>query len=229
MKSERNWVSAERAFLSIPGRVREIRGLQAAKAAPWVKDVFLRVSEGSEARFPENNVGKCGNVLSAAPGRDEAARAAEEAARRVLIRLEAPHPETEAFLAGGPRGAGAFPPDAFDAGAEAIALLAALPEDTARGEWIAARDAAAGESPVLLDFPAFTRSDAKDYAGRTIGESLDAVRHLTGLALPLAEGPGAAPFFARGFWAAFLRGGYQGAAYFADEAAGAGRQREGAV
>jgi biotin carboxylase len=105
----RQWTSAERAFISIPGIVHSIEGIDAARAIPGVKELFLRVQPGSRAVFPENNVSKAGNVISAAPTRKEAVDAAEKAARAVLIRLEAPNPETEAFLGS----TADFPPPAF--------------------------------------------------------------------------------------------------------------------
>ncbi|MDR1128707.1 MAG: ATP-grasp domain-containing protein, partial [Treponema sp.] len=65
----RSWTCAERAFISIPGKVRSIHGLRDAKTAPYVKDLFLRAEEGGRVSFPENNVSKCGNVIASAPDR----------------------------------------------------------------------------------------------------------------------------------------------------------------
>jgi biotin carboxylase len=103
LAARRSWTCAERAFISIPGKVRSIRGLRYSKAAPYVKDIFLRAGEGVRVTFPENNVTKCGNVLAAAPDRESAMAAADSAAAAVLIRLEAPDAETAAFLASGDR------------------------------------------------------------------------------------------------------------------------------
>jgi biotin carboxylase len=204
LEPRKNWTSAERAFISIPGRVRSIHGAEAARR-PGVQDLFFRAAPGSRVAFPENNVGKCGNVISAAPDRDSAAAAAEAAARAVLIRLEPGDRETDAFLAA----AGGFPPDAFPLTAELRALLDRLPEGRAGAE-------AAGE-PALLDFPEFRASDLRDYIGRTVEESLDAVRRLTGLSLPLeAAFSDNNSILGRSFWAALIRGGCQGAAYLID-------------
>jgi hypothetical protein len=55
--------------------------------------------------------------------------------------------------------------------------------------------------------------------GRSVEESLNAVRDLTGLELAFFTGEpasGKVPFLGRSFWQAFIRGGYQGAAYFVD-------------
>jgi|GEM_PF-175381 len=93
------FVSAERAWISIPGQVAAVSGLEAARAAPFVKDVFPRAGIGDAVVFPQNNVEKCGNVLSAAPSRAEAVAASEAACRKIVLRLKAPVAETEAFLA----------------------------------------------------------------------------------------------------------------------------------
>jgi biotin carboxylase len=199
----RRWTSAERAFISIPGAVRTIRGLAAAESAAYVKQVFSRAAKGSAVSFPENNVAKCGNVISAAPTREQAVQAAEQAARSILIRLEAPNTDTRAFL-DGPAAPGAFPPPAFPIPPELEALLAAMPDS----------EGAAG----IIPFPAFMDSGLTDYMGRSPGETLDAVRELTGLPLPLGEGSGVLPSaLGRGFWAALIRGGYQGAVYYLDD------------
>jgi biotin carboxylase len=203
---KRRWTSAERACISIPGRVSAIRGVLEAETGQYVKQVFLRVKAGSTVRFPENNVAKCGNVISAAPSRELAAEAAEASARAVLIRLEAPDADTEAFLAG----AGAdFPPDAFGLSAQLREELGRMPDSSG----VAA----------ILSFPAFTDSGLTDYMGRSVGESLDAVRALTGLPLPLADGPETPGLLARDFWSALARGGYQGAVYTIDRLRGHGQ------
>jgi biotin carboxylase len=210
LEARKNWTSAERAFISIPGRVRSIHGHEAARQGPRIRDLFFRISEGCRVKFPENNVGKCGNVISAAPDRDSAVEAAEQAARSILIRLEPGDEETGAFLAA----SGDFPPDAFTLTEELRALLARLPEGRAAAE------PAAGE-PVILAFPELCRSNLRDYMGRTVEESLEAVRLLTGLSLPLGEASSDnRTVLGRAFWAVLVRGGYQGAAYFIDRGGG---------
>jgi biotin carboxylase len=216
LEPERNWTCAERAFISIPGTVGSVHGLDEARLLPGVRDIFLRIEKGSSVIFPENNVTKCGNVISAALGREEAVRSAESAARSILIRLEAPDKATAAFLASfSPEGSPAsrFPPDAFPLDAGLRALLDALEEG---GK---APGGGQGE-PALVPFPQFLSSDLRDYMGRSVEESLAAVRRLTGLALPLAL-PSALPggkgfLLGRGFWTALVRGGYQGAVYYID-------------
>jgi biotin carboxylase len=211
----KHWTSAERAFISIPGTVHSVLGLEEAKHFPHIKDLFLRIGPGTEVHFPENNVSKAGNVISAAEDRESAVSAAEEAARSILIRLAAPNPETAAFLAG----AAPFPPSAYtpDEALRAAlrAALARLPET--------GKITGGGKIAGIIPFPAFTESNLLDYMGRTPRESLEAVRKLTGLPLLPAllsdrstyEAAGS-PNLGRGFWAALIRGGYQGGAYYID-------------
>jgi biotin carboxylase len=216
----RAWTSAERAFISIPGKAAAIQGVEAARAVPCVKDLFLRVEAGSRLRFPENNVSKAGNVISAAPDRIAAIKAAEEAARRVLIRLAVPDTETEAFLTGG----GVFPPPAFALSAGLREQLDAIPEKPAGG--FAPETGKAYYYP----FQDFAASGLKDYAGRDVGETLDAAGRLTGLTL---EANPAKASLGRNFWKALVRGGYQGAAYHIDKLTAAaqngGEERSGCV
>jgi len=220
----KTWTSAERAFISIPGTVKAVSGIEAAQSLPFVKDVFLRITEGNKVDFPRNNVSKCGNILSAAPDRADAVDAAESAARSILIHLDPSDPETGKFLANagnGEWGVGSgewgmireqgtgFPPDAYQLGPELKKDLAALPDTEIQGQ---------SESLQILPFPAFTASGLKDYAGRGVEESLDAVRRLTGLKLP-EKYPESSDnnrnnFLGKQFWSALARGGYQGAVYY---------------
>jgi biotin carboxylase len=239
----RSWTCAERAFISIPGKVRSISGLRSAKAAPYVKDVFLRAGEGGRVSFPENNVSKCGNIIASAPDRQSAMDAADSAARAVLIRLEAPDEATAAFLGTGPAAGAAaagsagnraaeWPPDAFSVSPALVSALARLPDPDPCGGRPSGEGAA---GPALVPFPAFAESGLKDSAGRSVEENLGAVRALTGFPLPVESPPDGAArdgLLGRRFWAALIRGGYQGAAYLVDlfynrpgaEEAGHGRE-----
>ncbi|WP_041611078.1 ATP-grasp domain-containing protein [Treponema primitia] len=210
-----HWTSAERAFISIPGKVRSIQGLDQARNTPLVKDVFLRAAPSSLVRFPENNVSKCGNVLSAAPDRGGAIAAAEGAACSVLIRLEAPNPETAAFLTA----TAAFPPGAYTPDAAILAALNRLP-DPPETHFLKL------STINIIPFPEFTGSSLMDYMGRSPEESLEAVRSITGLALPIKDS-GDTITLGRRFWAALIRGGYQGGAYFVDTINNQTEQGEG--
>jgi hypothetical protein len=102
----KTWTSAERAFISIPGTVKAITGTETARDNPLVKDLFLRIARGSKVGFPENNVSKCGNIISAAGDRVAAIEAAEGAVREILIQLDPEDQETAVFLGIGDRGSG---------------------------------------------------------------------------------------------------------------------------
>jgi len=222
----KNWTSAERAFISIPGTVKTISGIEAARRRPFVKDLFFRIAEGDRVDFPRNNVSKCGNIISAAPERDSAVEASESAARSILIRLDPSDPETGEFLGtvsseqgavSSERGTG-FPPDAYPLDPELKAILNTLPDTQIKGQ----------ENLQIVPFPAFEASGLKDYAGRGVAESLEAVRELIGLPLPEfhAESDIKSPessdnnrnnFLGKQFWSALVRGGYQGAVYYIDK------------
>ena len=199
LERTREWVSAERAFISIPGVVNMIKTLDSAEKNRYVKNIFFRVREQDRVIFPENNVSKCGNVISAAPDRAAAVEAAEEAARGILVRLAPGDAATGEFLAGKP-GSG---PDAFAVSAGVREALRALP---------AGRSDEGGPLAGIVPFPALLDSGARDYVGRSVTASLDAVRALTGLPLPFARDGS----LGREFWAALIRGGYQGGAYIVD-------------
>ncbi|MDR3160586.1 MAG: ATP-grasp domain-containing protein [Spirochaetaceae bacterium] len=208
LEVRRNWTSAERAFISIPGRVRSLHGLEEAAAAAFVKDLFLRAKPADRLRFPENNVDKGGNVISAAPTREAAVNAAEGAVRSIAIRLEAPDPETDAFLASGPFRLTSSIPNAFAVPSSLEDRLAALPEPVLPP----------GVEPefFILPFPELTESGIRDYMGRSVEETLDLVRRLTGLPLPMGAPEGTGIPLGRRFWSAVIRGGCQGGAYMVD-------------
>jgi biotin carboxylase len=90
----------ERAWIGLPGRLKSIRGVEAARAVPGVREVFLLVEPGRDTVFPRNNVEKLGNVIARAATPAEAEEAARRARNAVVFEYEAPHPATEAFLEG---------------------------------------------------------------------------------------------------------------------------------
>ncbi|MDA3811457.1 MAG: ATP-grasp domain-containing protein [Spirochaetaceae bacterium] len=91
-------VTAERAFLSIPGTVKSIENIEEAYETEFVKDLFLRIEEGDSVDFPVNNVEKCGNVISCHQMRDKAIKSAESACSKILITLDETDKRTGQFL-----------------------------------------------------------------------------------------------------------------------------------
>jgi hypothetical protein len=222
---QKNWTCAERAFISIPGTVKQIisdnkhltvKNGQLEINSDYVNDIFLRIAKGDKVSFPENNVTKCGNIIACAPDRDTAITAAEKAARSILIRLDPTDNKTKAFLAGF---TSVFPPDAFQLTEELQEVLNQLPdnnENTAKNSAVPPC-LCVSSSLTITPFPALESSDLRDYMGRTVKEALDAVRQLTGFPLPEdSENAENKIRLGRSFWAAFVRGSYQGAVYYID-------------
>jgi hypothetical protein len=217
--TDRGWVSAERAFISVPGKVASIEGCLEAESMPYIKQVFLRAAPGDRVVFPANNVEKCGNVISQAPTRKDAVLAAESAARAMLIRLAPGDPETEAFLARGASddsAAGGWPPFAFCMDGAATQELSAMPE------YLDGSDRGGGS---IAPFALAESVGGLDWSGRGYAESAI-------LALDLANGRRGAEsnsprVLAGRFWRALARGGLQAAVYVLDtealSTAGAGK------
>jgi len=86
LKPERNWVSIERAIIPAPGIIKEIEGLKEVQKIPYVKNVFFDAKIGDKVKSPRNNLDKCGHVIVAAPGFDEALKASHLAIRTIKIR-----------------------------------------------------------------------------------------------------------------------------------------------
>ncbi|TVQ98978.1 MAG: ATP-grasp domain-containing protein [Spirochaetaceae bacterium] len=202
----REYVSAERALLSIPGIVREVEGFDRARSIPGVRDVFERVVAGDRVVFPRNNVEKCGNVIASAKTRSAALEAALQAIRAIYIRLEPAVDETERFLWGNVAqegqepdgGGGSMHAGAFYPGIAASSV--ALPRIGTKSDSGSSADAQVGAQV--------------DYCGRTLSETLSVLRHCAGFPL-LSELPYDAPGRRR-FWSAVARGGLQGGRFFLD-------------
>jgi hypothetical protein len=209
---DRHWVSAERAFISIPGTVASVEGLSEAEREPYVKNVFLRAVPGAKAVFPSNNVEKCGNVISQAPTRDEAVSAAESAARALRVRLVPDNPDTEAFLRGEWSKERDWPPVAFKAEREAERALAALPEYVE------------GSGGLVAPFALASEMKGHDWTGRRFSESADlaiALERERGIRVGQLRTP------CGRFWRALASGGLQAALYVLDTEASRAMQKVG--
>ncbi len=209
--------SAERAFVSIPGRIERLSGVEAVSMRPSVKGCFLRVKPGDEVVFPSNNVEKCGNVLAQAGTRAEAVDSAEEACRSIVVRLRPGERATADFLFGAPS-ATAFSIEAGGKGARAelARSLAAMPLFVAPSE---GRRGGKGEERqesetrvAILPLDGMRGITALDWQGRSVEEALEAVLEAVDAPLLPVSGRPAAGTLLLGklFWRAFLRGGVQG-------------------
>jgi len=228
----KKWTCAERAIISIPGTVKEIlmrdeKAKIRTKLPEFVNDFFMLKKEGDKVTFPENNVTKCGNILASASDRQTAINTAESAARDVLIRLDPADKKTKEFLnKSSHRGTKArrnpsgksnylFPPNAFELTYELKRALEQIKEYDNKSS-VPLR-LCENSSPMIFPFTALVNSGLRDYMGRTVSEVLEAVRLLTGFSLPEAKKNAENRIIlGRSFWAALIRGSYQGAVYYID-------------
>jgi biotin carboxylase len=223
LSPRRSWTSAERAFISIPGQVEELRGVEAARAIAGVRDVFLRVGPGDRVDFPRNNVQKCGNIISAAGERAAAIAAAEGGAAAMLIRLKPGDARTAGFIfSAGGDGRNWFRPEReFPAVQGGLPwALVGEPGPGGVGDGSGFADGRAlGPFRLLGRLPdEFARIE--DWNHRELGASLQQLESM------YAGGrlPGFSGRLALGgvFWHALLRGGLQAAVWLLDTLYAAG-------
>ncbi|WP_038073319.1 ATP-grasp domain-containing protein [Treponema sp. C6A8] len=190
--------SAERAWISIPGKVQYIEEIK-EYTDQAVRDILPRatVSLGGSVDFPRNNVEKCGNVIAVSHSRDIAISASEDAASNVFITLEPDNAETENFLNGTclPDEEG-FPPSAFAklSEDELAEITGQIPEKQSVKSLIPAF--LLEKYGALIDWNYNTISQT--------AEKFDILRKKH----PAIE--------ARKFWSALMRGGLQAAVYVSD-------------
>lgn len=208
-------VCAERAWISIPGRIESVTGFEEAAGQDCVRDLFPRAAAGDRVVFPCNNVEKCGNAIAVSADRLEAERAAESAARSVLLRLVPGDRATEAFLRGdgrivGPDGS-TWPPEAYQGlSAMTLAEIASMPPVLRLPQ-----KASGVARPVSITIAPLRDIDieaAKDWQGRTLRQGVDAALRLTGATL----GQDGDVVLGSDFWNAIVTGGYQGGAWVVD-------------
>ena len=205
--------SAERAWLSIPGRIEKVvnpldDGLSEAdaKKRKGVQDVLPRCYAGDTITFPVNNVGKCGNIISLSDNYDEAVAAAENAVANIVLELTPDNPETDAFLAA-PLDT-EFPPSAFVLPQKTVSALIS----ECKGKTLSS-----SEEVKLPEIISEYAENIKDWNKRTIKKTLELFDgkngnerlkpSFSGMPLDL-------------FWTVLLRGGIQGILYEALKYAG---------
>jgi biotin carboxylase len=194
-------VSAERAFISIPGRIRALEGLAEVRQVDGLEELFLRVRVGDRVRLPVNNLEKCGNVITRAGTRARAVGAADQARQQVFLRLEPNDPETLAFL----RDRRPGPWAAFPRLGPALATsIEGLPD--AVGQLGSARLGSAGLA--VLRPEGLKADQARDWHGLGLPGALEQVERLCGVPSAEAPMPGRLTL-GRVFWDALARGGVQ--------------------
>ena len=186
--------SAERAWLSIPGVIKSVEGLESLKNFASLKDILPRKFAGDTVSFPRNNVQKCGNVISLDKDYDKAVQTAEDAAASITLRLEPHNQETQDFIDGiCTKDEKGFPPSAFN-----IQL----------------------DEADLKDVPAGKR--AQDYIPSRIESNLDSLKDWNHCSLRLAIQkfdelcPDHPALDGKTFWRACVRASVQGMLYVAD-------------
>ena len=194
-------VSAERAWISIPGTISTVNQVNKIESLPFVKNVFFRNHEGDHVDFPRNNVSKCGNAISVSADYSLAVKAAEYAVSNMVLRLLPDCQETEIFLNGYERpDEEGFPYSAFSLSDTQKLTLENFSESNPK-----LRSSSLGsvfESEVSSDI-----LNLKDFNHRTVSETL----RIFGLfSDPEME------FDTAEFCKALIRGGIQGILYLAD-------------
>ena len=206
--------SAERAVISIPGVLREIRGADVARSMRGVEEVFVTRSAGTRMSFPRSNVEKVANVIAVSEDRGGAVRAAEAAVRAIEPVLAAGDAETDRFVFA----SAGLPPEyrhwAFPALADTATDL--LP--------VWRRMLAAGPVPVIeLAIPSGIEKLAeRDWAYRTVQQTLDALcadGRVRARAISKCGRPDAR---SRILLRAIAKGGLQAGAYVVDSLTGGG-------
>ena len=196
--------SAERAWMSIPGKVKYIENIKDYSDRA-VFDVLPRatVKLGSEVDFPRNNVEKCGNIIAVSHDREAAIAVAQDAVSDIFITLEADNQKTEKYLSGKSESdEDLFPPDAFGRlNEEELKLLSqenkCIPENHKVSDFI----------PKLLQSAEYINKTDWNYNTiKTTAEKFDLLR------------PKHAQLDYVRFWTAVLRGGIQAAVYISDTA-----------
>ena len=208
LEPERHHVSAERAFISIPGTVQSVEGLEDARNVPHVREVFPRVRQGSGVVFPVNNVEKCGNVISEAANREDAVLAAEEACRKIFIRLQPFNEATRSYLFEAGK---SFPPPAFRLErTESSSALSGMPDYIFQPQ-------SSGPSAIrVLPIEGLELEKICDWHGVSPADAFRSVLERTGISVVPGSGTGPETVLGSLFWRAFLKGGIQGGVWLID-------------
>ncbi|MBP5251243.1 MAG: ATP-grasp domain-containing protein [Treponema sp.] len=191
--------SAERSWISIPGVVKNIYGLDRASFCPFIEKVFPRVKEGDSVDFPRNNISKCGNVISVCPDAKKAAWSAETAVSNIVLRLEPSDMRTRSFLARTnlPHEKN-FPPDAYTVSEEDIAEAK---------KFVEKYPVIRADAPVRAEGSPYDFEKYRDFNYRTPRKSLELFNEISPLHPELDTGK---------FLDALIRGGLQGILYLSD-------------
>lgn len=203
--------SAERAWISIPGKVKKIYGLENACNTEFVKNLFQRTYEGNCVDFPRNNVEKCGNIISLSENYDLACSSAEKAASKIVMRLEAKNKATKKFLEGSEeRFEDGFPPSAYQADEK---LSKKLFDFCKKNPFVKAGKSLQSQLPSFLKEESFCH---KDFNYRSIEQSAKLFDEIAVIKNDIDSSA---------FYKAFFRGGLQGILYICDSNIESGKKK----
>lgn len=200
--------SAERAWISIPGQVSSVIGLERASDVENVNDVMPRALKGDVVVFPRNNVEKCGNVISTAQERNLAMDCAQQAVSKIVLRLEPNNSSTNEYFW---KKTSAFPPDAFNLSPSKLQTLLCECEGLPK---ISLPNKIKENIPNCL-LPVF--DTLKDWNYRTLRQTLDLYNSMDfAKNIPSNENIDGFQISPKIFWHACIRGGIQGLLYVTD-------------
>lgn len=207
LTSKHTMVSAERAIISIPGRIASLTNVEGAQSIENIREVFIRVQPNDSVVFPQNNVQKCGNIISQAATREEAISACERAIDQINIRLQPDNDATNKFL---------FSP----LEEEGVHSIMAYPiKNKALLKRVQTMPYFSGNKKstriAIAPLPEFHLETGKDWHGKTIETAIERVFFVTGIYL-ITKPEDDALVLERIFWEPFFKGGSQAGIYIID-------------
>lgn len=81
----KNWVSIEKAVIPLPGKLKEIRGLEEAHSIHGVKNIFINNEIGDDIKEPRSNVEKPLNFIIVRETREAAWECVKEVERTIEV------------------------------------------------------------------------------------------------------------------------------------------------
>jgi len=191
-------VSAERAFISIPGEIISINGREKALEIPGVQDVFQAAEQGERIDFPTNNVQKCGNIIAVSENRLQAAENAEKGCAAMIVELKPGDTATCNFLL---KETHQWAPSAYS-------LNSVRNRDAIEAMEIFSGNPGIPAVPFIAELPEMDAETGEDWNHIPFSQGLKRINLITGAE---AAEIGDTDSFVLGkvFWKVFLRGGYQ--------------------
>ena len=200
LEPRKNLVAAERAFISIPGTVKDLLGEKNARTIPGIQEVFLTTARGDSVCFPTNNVQKCGNVIALNDKRKDAVKTAQQGTISMQVILEPDTEDTRDFLL---RKGHFWVPDAY--------TLRSEQNQRALSDMPPGFVSEYAQCAAILPLPVPEDEGTVDWNGIPFHTALDRVlRHTRCRWITSPEMAPGGYFLGSLFWRVFLRGGYQG-------------------